>query len=161
MNRLIKSALLAGACTVFLTGSINLMAQQDQQNRPGRGDPAQMMQRMKESMGVTNDDEWKIISERMTKVMEARRASMSGGFGRGGRGGPGGGPGGDQATNPTADALQKAIDSKDAKEIKAKLAAFREDRAKKQTDLKLAQEELKKVVTPSQEAWLVLRGMLD
>lgn len=160
MNRIIKSALLAGACTVFLTGSINLMAQQDQQNRPGRGDPAQMMQRMKESMGVTSDDEWKIISERMAKVMEVRRSSMMmGGFG--GRRGPGGGPGGDQAANPTAEALQKAIDSKDAKEIKAKLAAFREDRAKKQADLKQAQEELKKVLTPSQEAYLVLRGMID
>ena len=157
MNRLIKSALLTGACTIFLTGSINLMAQQNPPNR----DPAQMMQRMKESMGVTNDDEWKIISERLTKVMDLRRTAMMGGFG-GRRGGPGGGgPGGDQAVNPTAEALQKAIDAKDAKEIKAKLAAFREDRAKKQTDLKLAQEELKKVVTPAQEAWLVMRGMLD
>jgi hypothetical protein len=168
MNRLIKSTLLAGVSAILLTGSVNMMAQQQQPgNRPNRGnfDPAQMMERMKESMGVTSDDEWKVISERLTKVMELRRDSMMGGFGRmgGRRGGDqaGGGQGGGPAVNPTVEALQKAIDAKDAKEIKAKLAVLREERAKKTVEIKAAQEELKKVLTPGQEAYLVLRGMLE
>ncbi len=71
---------------------------QDQEGRPRGGgegfDPAEMrqrmMERMKEQFGVTNDDEWKIISERIEKVTEARRSTGGGmgammGFG-GGRG---------------------------------------------------------------------------
>src|SRR6478609_1357730 len=59
-----------------------------------------MMERAREQLGVTNDDEWKIVSERLEKVMTARRdanAGAFGGFGRGG--GPGGGRrgGGDNA----------------------------------------------------------------
>jgi hypothetical protein len=156
---------LAGVSALLLTGSINLMAQQGQP--PGQGgprnrqfDPAQMMLQMKESMGVTNDEEWKLISERLTKVMELRRESMMGGRG-GRRGGDPGGPGGGPAVNPTVDALEKAIEANDAKEITAKLAAVREARAKKQVELKAAQDKLKEVLTPKQEAQLVLRGFLE
>src|SRR5688572_15764411 len=60
-------------------------------------DPAQMRQRMmervREQLEITNDDEWKIVSERAEKVMTARRDA--GGFGGGGMMfGRGGGPGG-------------------------------------------------------------------
>ena len=65
-------------------------------NGGGRGnfDPAQFQQRMmdryKEQLEVTSDDEWKIIGDRVEKVMIAQReASMGrrGGFGGGRRGG--------------------------------------------------------------------------
>src|SRR5215470_11413776 len=73
----------------------------------GRGnfDPAAFRQRMlddlKERMEVTNDDEWKLISERITKVMEAQRDARMGGFGfgRGGRRG-GDNAGGDNSDRP-------------------------------------------------------------
>jgi len=62
---------------------------------PGGFDPAQMRQRMlqrvREQLEIKDDAEWKVVSERIQKVMEARR-------GLGGPGGPGGfgfmGPGG-------------------------------------------------------------------
>lgn len=65
-----------------------------------------MMSALRERMGVTSDEEWGLISDRIQKVTEARR-SMGGGFGGpGGPGGPGGmmfaggqrGPGGTGGT---------------------------------------------------------------
>ncbi len=116
------------------------------QDRPDNFDPEQMRQRMLERMRdqfeVKDDAEWKLISERITKVMEARRAvGGPGGFrgfgppgGPGGpppadaddapdraRGGPGeagasgfrGGPGGfNRESNVQAESLRKAIESK-------------------------------------------------
>ena len=65
---------------------------------PGAGDPAQMRQRMqermKQRMEVQDDAEWKLISSRIAKVIEARRGlGVPGGpGGMGGPGGPGGPP---------------------------------------------------------------------
>ena len=50
-----------------------------------------MMDRFREQFEVKDDDEWKLIQDRIEKVMEARRAA--GGFGGMGFGRPGG-PGG-------------------------------------------------------------------
>ena len=92
--------------TWLLTGATTLNAQ----DGPPQGgfSPTQMRQRMLERMReqfeVTDDSEWKLIAERITKVMDARRAM--GGVGRpggpfGGLGGPppmnGGGPGPNQS----------------------------------------------------------------
>ena len=100
------------AVAVLCSLGTSPLAAQNQNQQPGRGnfDPAQarqrMMERYKEQLDVKNDDaEWKVISERITKVMEARRevgGGGMGGFGRGGRGpgGPGG-PGGDQGAATT------------------------------------------------------------
>ena len=89
------------------------------QDRPQQGnfDPQQMHQRMTERIrkefDVKDDTEWKAISERIDKVMQARRtvggAGEPGGFGfpggPGGQGGPGGpppqgGPGGPDGFGP-------------------------------------------------------------
>jgi hypothetical protein len=90
-----------GAAIWLLAGAGNLSAQ----DRPqGNFDPAQMrermLQRMRGQLEVKDDAEWKLISARIAKVFEARRA-VGGGFGGpgpgfGGPGGPGGqgGPGG-------------------------------------------------------------------
>jgi hypothetical protein len=143
-------------------------------NRGGGGgggnfDPAQfqqrMMDRVKETLEVTDDNEWKAIQPLVQKVMDARMAAgggMRGGmFGRGMRGGPGGG--GDQggAARPTfgpqplpeAEALQKAIESKASNsELKAAMAKFVEARKAKQAELEKAQAELRKVLSVRQEA---------
>jgi hypothetical protein len=167
MKSIIKSTLLAGVAALALAASPKLLAQQNQGPGPGQGqgqrrnfDPAQMQQRMidgmKENLGVTNDDEWKVISERITKVMQVQRESR-GGMGFGGRRG---GPGGANAV-PAVTELQQAIETGSANDIKAKLTALREYRAKKQAELKAAQEELKKVLSAKQEAQMVMSGMLE
>ena len=192
-------ALLSLATTLF--AGINQATAQDQpqpaapagqdggqgggRRQGGNFDPAQMrqrmMERMKEQFGVTNDDEWKIISERIEKVTEARRASGAGinafGFG-GGRGGgrppggqdgaQGGGQGGNRGgrgfgapASPEAEDLQKALDANASPEdIKAKLAKLRESRKANEEKLKDAQSELKEVLNTKQEAVAVLMGLL-
>ena len=64
---------------------------------------------------------------------------------------------------PEADALQKALADDTAKpeDIKAKLEAYRAALKKVNEQLKAAREELRKVLTPKQEAQLVLMSILD
>ena len=135
-------------------------------------DPAQMRERMmnmyKERLG-TNDDEWKVVSPKIEKVMTVQRDSRVGfgGFGGGRRGGGDNAGGGDnQPTTPVAIAsadLRKSLENKDAAadEIAKKLTALREAREKAKADLVAAQKELKEVLTARQEAVLVTMGMLD
>ena len=133
-------------------------------------DPAQMQQmlleRYKEMLEVTDNDEWSAIKPLIQKVMEARLAGFAG-MGRGmmggpGRGGPGGGPPGMFGqTMPEAEALQKAIDAKASKaEIKAALGKFVAARQAKQSELLQAQANLRKVLTTRQEATATLNGLL-
>src|ERR1041384_6457254 len=86
--------------------------------RSGRGnfDPAamqaQMMTRIKDQLGAT-DDEWKVLQPKVEKVMTASREARFGGmgamFGGGrGQGGPGGGGGGAAATDRPQTAIGKA-----------------------------------------------------
>jgi hypothetical protein len=150
----------------------------------GNFDPAQFRQRMedgiKEQLGTT-DDEWKAIQPKLDKVLELQFQSRMGGMrgmfgGRGGRGGQGGqGAQGGAATaagtpttptNPVAAAttdLRNVLDNKDAKpeEIKAKLTALRDARAKSKEELTKAQADLKELLTQRQEAVLVNMGMLE
>jgi len=151
----------------------------------GNFDPAQMRQNMlertKETLEITKDDEWTALQPRVEKVMDARMAAMTGGgmrgmFGRGGRGGGAGGPPADNNGSaqpqqrrgpfggtplPEAEALQKAIDSKaSAAEIKTAMAKYTEAVKSKQEQLKTAQEDLRKLLTPRQEAIATLNGLL-
>lgn len=70
-------------------GVTPLQAQDQNQDRrpPGNFDPQQMRQRMldhmREQLEVQDDAEWQVVSARITKVMEARRA-LGGGGGFGG-----------------------------------------------------------------------------
>jgi hypothetical protein len=186
----------AGIAAALCAGAGNGLAQQDNGGGGGGGggaqgggrrggfggDPAQFRQRMveryKEDLEVTKDDEWQALQPRIEKVMDARFASMAGMgrgmFGRrGGPGGPGGPGGGDnaqgaqrrgpfgQASLPEADALQKAVDAKaSGAELKATLAKFTAARKAKEEELKTAQEELRKLLTPRQEAIAALNGLL-
>ena len=174
MKKLNHVLVLAGAAVAFCLSTGQLAAQ----DRPGRGnfDPAQfrerMMERYREQLDVKSDDEWKVISERIDKVMDARREVGFGGFGRGfGRPPRGDGNEGDQGRrrggfggepSPEAEALQKAIEAKaSADEIKSKLAKFREARKDKEAKLAKAQDDLRKVLSVRQEASAVLAGLLQ
>jgi hypothetical protein len=180
----LKRILSISALALAIAGVSQVNAQ-DQQGGQGRRrggggqgggnfDPAQMRERMleqmKERFEVTKDDEWKIISERITKVQDAQRDARPNNFGMFRR------PGGDQANNggdnnrrrfggepmPEQEALQKAIEAKaSADEIKTKLAKLRDARKVKEANLVKAQEDLRKVLSSKQEAVAVLFGLLN
>jgi hypothetical protein len=171
-GRFLAITAIAGLTAI---GTNNALAQDNAGRQGGRGnfDPAQMRQRMmeryKEMLEITNDDEWKALEPLVTKVMEARMQSMSG-MGRGFMGRPRGGdnaqgadrqrPGGRQA-DPAAEALEKAVDAKAGKaELKAALTKYVESRKAKQAALETAQEALRKVLTARQEAIATLNGLL-
>jgi hypothetical protein len=134
------------------------------QGRRGNFDPEEMRarisQRLREQLEVTDDAEWQLIMERITKVTELRRGVAGGGlmFARGGNGGDrqGGGAG-----NAEQSALQQAVKDKlpDA-EIKARMVRLRESRKQNEAKLAQAQEELRAVLSVRQEAIAVLYGML-
>lgn len=172
---------LAGASLLLAATSQPLLGQDNAgQDRPrrqrGEGfDPAQMReqmeQRMRERMEVTNDDEWKVIYERIQKIMTARAAAgggMGGAFFGRGPGGPGGPGGGDAADgqrrrggSPEADELRAALEAKASPdEIKAKLAKLREARKANEAKLEKAQEELRGLLNLRQEAMAVTLGLL-
>lgn len=180
MKKMNQMLVLAGVAAALFVSAGHVAAQ-------GRGnfDPAQMRQRMmdryKERLEVTSDAEWKIIEERIGKVLDAQRDTRIGGFGgfgggrrNGGPGGPGGGAAGDNnapgggnrpnpfvADNPNVDNLQKAIDGKaSSDELKTKLAKVRESLKEKEAVLAKAQDDLRKVLSVRQEAIAVLAGLL-
>jgi hypothetical protein len=175
MNRYL---VLAGVAATLCLGLNQGLAQQDQGGGGGRRnfDPAQMRQRMmdryKEALEVSSDDEWNAIQPLVQKVMDARMATGFGGrgmmFGRRNRGG-GDNNSGDQARPrnpmfqpmPEAEALQKAIDAKASKaEVTAALDKYVAARKAKQAELQQAQENLRKVLTSRQEAIATLDGLL-
>ena len=134
----------------------------DQQGGGRNFDPAEIqkriLERTKTQLEITDETVWTAIEPLVTKVGEARMAIGFGG--RGGRGGPGGGgfPG---MANPDADALQKVIDAKASNaETKAALSKFVEARKAKQAALEKAQADLRKVLTPRQEAIATVNGLL-
>jgi hypothetical protein len=148
-------------------------------DRGGRGNfsPEEMQARLlsglRERMGITNDEEWGLISQRIAAVSEARRAAGGGMFGGpggpGGRGGPppgggergGRGPGGRSSSNPEVAALLQAIaDNLPEAEIKSRLDRIREARRNGEAKVAKAQEELRAVLTIKQEAIAVMAGLL-
>jgi Spy/CpxP family protein refolding chaperone len=186
-NWLVAASIAAAVC---LSGN-NSLAQNNGGGGGGGGrrggggnfDPAQMRQRTldryKETLEVTKDDEWQALQPRIEKVMDARTAGGGAGrgmFGGGRRGGGAGGQNADanaqggqqqrrvrpgQTTMPEAEALQKAIDAKaPSAELKAVLAKFNDARKARQDQLKAAQEDLRKLLTPRQEAIASLNGLL-
>ncbi len=194
MNKSNQLLILAGvALTCWLGSGAMAQAQQSTNRVQGQNfrnmdwqnmDPQEiqkmiqqrMMETFRERLEVTDDAEWKIIEERLSKVTQARMATMADGGGMmgfggmGGRGGPGGGgpPGGRGLQSlfgqPSAEsqALQQAIDSKaSAAEIKSRLAKFQAARKEKQANLVKAQNELRQVLTPRQEAIAALMGLID
>ena len=146
-----------------------------------------MMDNYKERLEVTNDDEWKVLEDKIQKVLDARQAVGSfGGFGGpGGRGGGrrannnnntdtnaapadanGGGRGGRRGGNrgtpaPETEALQSAVEAKaSADDLKAKMAKVRDARKAAEAKLESAQEDLRKLLTVRQEASAMLMGLL-
>jgi hypothetical protein len=138
---------------------------------------ARMAERMKTTLNAS-DEEWDVIRPLLESVQEKQRGAALGRFGgmmgmmgRGNR--PGGGDAGANrpqrrqgADRPGAaemEALRDALEDENtsASEIKAKLQAVRAVRKKSEVELKVARENLRKVLTSRQEAQCVLMGILD
>jgi hypothetical protein len=138
----------------------------------------QMMENLRQELKV-DAEAWKVMEPRIQKVMDLNRQAMSGGgrgmFGmmgmrgnRGGNNGPGGNrpqrdPSTMTAVEKAQEQLQTTLDNESAspEEIAAKLKDFRAAREKAKQELATAQEELRKILTPRQEAQLVIRGQLN
>ncbi|HON90796.1 MAG TPA: hypothetical protein PK373_03825 [Sedimentisphaerales bacterium] len=194
-RRMVTIGMAAGILALAIAGLCVAQPQAggNRGNRGERGaggnfDPAQMRQRMmerwKEQLGA-DDESWKVIEPRLTKVMELSRDAMAGGRGgmfggMGMRGGPGGagGRGGEAGNRPrfpgeedrqptavekAAEALSATLEnqSASAETIKQQLTALRAAKVKAQQDLANAQQELRQILTVRQEAQLVLSGMLN
>ena len=140
------------------------------------GDPTQRAQMqvnsLRDSLEVTNDAEWNVISPRLLKVVQLKSDRIHGRIGRmaapmmammGGarsRWAPPRFLG--LQPDPSADALQQALDGhRHAAQVKAALARFREVKKQKQVELAKAQDALKEVLSVRQEAALALAGYLE
>ncbi len=171
-NKTLSSFVLAAVAVMVCCSVQRSLAQ-------GNFDPAQFrerqLERYRERIEVKSDEDWKKIEPLIGKVMDAQREARMGiafgGFGGfGGRGGGGGGGGGDQGGNrnrgggrssPEVKELQQALDDKaSAEEVKTKVAKLRDARKAKEAALEKAQEELRKALSPRQEAGAVLAGLL-
>lgn len=168
----IHSLILASVTVMILFFAHGASAQ-------GNFDPAQFrerqLERHRERIQVKSDEDWKKLEPLVGKVMDAQRdVRMGMGFGGfgGGRGGRGGNSGdnanqggnrnrGQGQASPEVADLEKALEDKaPTEEVTAKLAKFREARKAKEADLEKAQDELRKALSPRQEAGAVLAGLL-
>jgi Spy/CpxP family protein refolding chaperone len=106
---------------------------------PQEAGPRGLMQRnWQEELGL-GDDEWTVVKPRFDKVMSLR------------------------APLAEAGALRETLANENAtaEDIKARVDALRKARAKQQEELKAAREALRELLTPRQEALLVLEGIMD
>ena len=136
-----------------------------------------MMDRYRAKLEVKDDAEWKILQERIEKVLRAHREleaavfaanyknnhSSSKSSGKGTTNTGHGNPSEPSNAEAGADvrALKKLVDTKASpQDIKARLARVREMLRDKQEKLTAAQEELRGVLSARQEAIAVLNGLL-
>ena len=145
--------------------------------RQRRWDPAQMqqqmMQRIQDELGFTNETDWSAVQPLVQKVVDAQLASRGGGMGRLFGRGPRGGNNGDQGgrpqrmggmfgqPSPEAEALQKAIDDNaPAGQVKDLLAKYQASQKAQKAKLEAAQADIRAVLTVKQEASATLLGLL-
>ncbi len=167
------------ACLTLAVAVLGLAASPQKLSAQGRPnwadmDPRQLqqmiqqrvMENCRQQLAVTNDADWGVIEERLSKVVQARMEIMAGRMGllggnRFGGGGAGGFRGFGQAS-PQAEALQSAVDARaPASQIKAALAKYREAQKQKEAELAKDQENLRQVISTRQEAVLVSMSFLD
>lgn len=136
---------------------------------------ARMLAGLRERMEVKDDEEWKLIAERIGKVAELRRGApgglgilMTGLWPGGGPGGAGREEGGSGRRGPRLGggsaemtALANALrDQLPDAEIKSRLDRLRDQRKDSEAKLARAQEDLRAVLTMRQEAMAVMAGLL-
>jgi hypothetical protein len=154
---------------VGMAGALNVPAiaqQGDDGVAIKRLDPAAMRQRaeerLKELLNVTGN-EWIVLQPKIEKLREAQKASR---ISLGGRVSGGAATSAADTESPVAVAareLKATLSNNTATldEIKARLAALHDAKAKADAEVVAAQAELKKVVNERQEAVLVSYGLID
>ncbi|MBL9202076.1 MAG: hypothetical protein JNL39_16310 [Opitutaceae bacterium] len=129
-------------------------------DRPRSSDmQARISSRLRERLEVTDDAEWAVISERITRVEELRRATAAGPLAaidrakRSARG---------ESAGTEREALRSAVTDRlpDA-EIRSRLARLGEAQKREAAKLAQAQEDLRAVLTVRQEAIAVMLGLLS
>jgi hypothetical protein len=168
MKKLNQFLAMAGIALALVFAGSKVMAQDG-----GEMDANARIQRradsLRMSLAVTNDADWKVISQKLVKVIglqaEVRMAGLANML-RGPAGPADGGRRGLAAIAPEPDAasvaLSNALDGNaPIAEIKAAMARVREARRGKQAQLAKAQEDLKSVLSTRQEAVLLSDGLLE
>ncbi|HTQ31331.1 MAG TPA: hypothetical protein VMI53_08985 [Opitutaceae bacterium] len=132
-------------------------------NQDGATNPdTRLLEKLRDRMGVTDDEEWNVISTRIAKVEELRRSLAAGTralaasgdkIKKSDRGG--------SSSTPEIDALREAVsDQLPDAEIRARLTRAREAYQRTEAELVKAQADLRSVLTVRQEAMLVMAGIL-
>jgi Spy/CpxP family protein refolding chaperone len=128
----------------------------------------ELLEALQEQLGAT-DEEWKSLSQKIEKVLDARQKTNTGaGMGWTSRNGgkPSFQPSTSSPDTPTGKAMREVRDvvpNKDTpkEQVAKKLASLRAAKEKAKADLDAAQADLRKSLTPWQEAVLVTLGIMD
>ena len=124
---------------------------------------ARQLTRLRERLEVTDDAEWVVITERLTKVEDLRRGLTARVTPRGNAPAAGdkGKRGGRAGSSSELEALRSAVtDQYPEAEIKARLARAHEMHLQQEAQLARAQTDLRSVLTVRQEAIMVMMGLL-
>ena len=137
---------------------------------------ARLLEHGRQKLDVKDDQEWKIIQDRLERVLRAQREYQNGLFSLKARNLPNGGKKADKSglaidsgsgvrggsgSEVDAAALRRIVDSKaEANEVKSAVAKVRATLKQQQEELERAQEDLRVVLTPRQEAVALLSGWL-
>ncbi len=125
----------------------------------GGGFGVNRLDEVKKQLGAT-DEEWKVISPKIQKVISARQVLTS--EGGGGFGGGFGGPTGSGITQAQADLKATLDDPKHTnKDVEEKIAAVRKARQKARDDLAATQKDLQEMLTKTQAAVLLSLGYIE
>ena len=152
---------ICGVAVALCLGAGTLSAQTSNTNGGGQGgrgnfDPAQFQQRMMDN--IRRDVGFG--GRGFGGVGRRGGNGAGGGTNNNAQGGRGGGFGGQPS--PEADALQKTLDDNaPTAQVKVALEKYRAARKAKEAKLAQAQEDLRKVLTPRQEAQAALLGLLN
>lgn len=160
-----KRWMILGVVAVVVVAGLAINLAVAQERAGGRRmDPEQLrqryMERVQEALSPT-DEEWAALEGPVgTVVSLSMEPGVSGGMRLGGRRGGGEAATGQSAVAVAAAELQTAVDA-GAEDVAAKLAAYRDAREEARADLAAAREAIKGMINPTQEAKLVLAGVLE
>lgn len=134
--------------------------------RGQRMDPEQMRQRMAERMREQlqiSEEEWQVLQPRIDAVTNAQRDLRGGGAWGGGRRGGGEAQQPQSAVARASQELRQALSNENAteQEINQSLEAYRAARKTAEEALETARNQLRELLTPRQEAQLVLMNVLE
>lgn len=160
-----KRWMILGVVAVVVVAGlvINLAVAQERSRR--RMDPEQLRQRyverVQEALSPT-DEEWATLEEPVGKVVGlSMEPGVAGGMRLWGHRGRDEGEAVSDVAKAAAE-LRAAVDSgASAEEVTPKLAAYRAAREEARADLAAAREALKAMLNPTQEAKLVLAGVIE